>query len=192
MNFESLIKENIFKRNKIKKPTDVIVFTDGLSFSSTSVFIKNLYYFGGAIIVGYGGDPEKDIFDASQNPTFVLTNLMGIKGYPDLVQKGFIFAQLPIGPMYKTRYDENSEQIPEEFTVNNIDERINLYNEYNDNLYQDFIDEAKNIFEKYKTDCNKNNKYMKLQSDECKFDDVYLHGGYTCGDDGKTNKNTYK
>ena len=107
LNFESLIKENIFKRNKIKKPTDVIVFTDGQSFSSTSVFIKNLYYFGGAIIVGYGGDPEKDIFDASQNPTFVLTNLMGIKGYPDLVQKGFIFAQLPIGPMYKTRYDEN-------------------------------------------------------------------------------------
>ena len=104
---------------------------------------------------------------------------MGIKGYPDLVQKGFIFAQLPIGPMYKTRYDENSEQIPEEFTVNNIDERIKLYNEYNDNLYQDFIDEAKNIFDKYKTDCNKNNKYMKLQSD----------GGYTCGDDGKWSNN---
>ena len=188
LNFESLIKNNIFKRNKIKKPTEVIVFTDGLSFSATSVFIKNLYYFGGAILVGYGGDPELDSFDASQNPTFVLTNLTEIDGYKDLIKKGFYFGQLPSGPMYRSRYDKNNNDIPEEFTVNYIDERINLYNAYDDSLYDEFINEAKKIFNKYKTQCNVNNKYMKLLNEECKFDDKHLHGGNTCGSDGKWSK----
>ena len=189
LNFESLIKKDIFKRNKIKKPTDVIVFTDGLSFSSTSIFIKNLYYFGGAILVGYGGDPEVDIFDASQNPTFVLGNFLGVKGYINMARKGFIFGQLPIGPMYRTEYNKNNVELPEEFTINYIDERINLYNAYNDNLYEDFIFEAKKIFNKYKTKCNKNNKYMKLLSHDCTFDNPYTHGGYTCGEDGNWTTN---
>ena len=184
LNFESLIRKNIFKRNKIKKPTDVIVFTDGLSFSSTSIFIKNLYYFGGAILVGYGGDPEEDIFDASQSPTFVLTNLTGIKGYFDLRAKGFLFLQIPAGPMYRNKHNETTEEIPEEFTINNIDERINLYNAYNDNLYQDFVNEAKIIFEKYKRECNINNKYLKLLNENCTFSDAHTHGGYICGEDG--------
>ena len=184
LNFESNIVENIFKRNITRKPTDVIVFTDGLSFSSTSVFIKNLYYFGGAILVGYGGDPEVDTFDASQSPTFVLTNLTGIKGYFDLIKKGFYFLQLPTGPMYRTKYDEKNEDIPEEFVINYIDERVNIYNVYSDNLYDDFIEEAKKIFDKYKDECNKNNKYLKLIKNECKFEDPNLHGGYICDEEG--------
>ena len=189
LNFESLIKEIIFKRNNTRKPTEVIVFTDGLSFSATSVFIKNVHYFGGAILVGYGGDPEVEYFDASQSPTFVLTNLMGIKGFIDLVMKGFYFLQLPMGPMHRTRYDEKNEDIPEEFVINNIDERINLYNEYNDNLYGEFIDEAKKIFKKYENRCNKNNKYLKLLKEECKFDSPYTHGGYTCDEEGQWTQN---
>ena len=184
LNFESLIKGNIFKRNKIKKPTDVIVFTDGLSFSATSVFIKNLYYFGGAILVGYGGNPEDELFDASQNPTFVLTNFTGIKGYDDLFKKGFAFYQIPVGPMYRTKYDEKDENIPEEFTVNYIDERVNLYNAYDDSLYEDFVEEAKKIFDKYKNKCNPNNKYLKYLSDECTFENNYTHGGYICDENG--------
>ena len=188
LNFESLIKKNIFKRNKIKKPTNIIIFTDGLSFSSTSVFIKNLYYFGGAILVGYSGDPELEYFDASQNPTFILTNLTGIKGFNKLLQKGFYFPQMPIGPMYRSSYDKNNENIPEEFIVNLIDERINIYNNYNDDLYEDFIIEAKKIFKKYEKECNPDNKYLNYLKEDCKFNDKNLHGGYKCGDDGKWNK----
>ena len=188
LNFESLIKKNIFKRNKIKKPTNIIIFTDGLSFSSTSVFIKNLYYFGGAILVGYSGDPELEYFDASQNPTFIFTNLTGIKGFNKLLQKGFYFPQMPIGPMYRSSYDKNNENIPEEFIVNLIDERINIYNNYNDDLYEDFITEAKKIFKKYEKECNPDNKYLNYLKEDCKFNDKNLHGGYKCGDDGKWNK----
>ena len=51
----------------LKRPTDIIVFTDGYSFSSASTFIKGLQNIGGAIIVGYSGNPktETDLFDAS-------------------------------------------------------------------------------------------------------------------------------
>ena len=188
LNFESLIKNNIFKRNSTKKPTDIIIFTDGLSFSSTSVFIKNVYYFGGAILVGYSGDPEAELFDASQNPTFVLTNLTGIKGFIELIKRGFYFPRIPSGAMYRTKYDINNENIPEEFTVNLIDERINIYNDYSDDLYEDFISEAKIIFEKYKKSCNPNNKYLNFLNEDCSFAEGHLHGGYKCGDDGTWNK----
>ena len=188
LDFESLIKTNIFKRNKIKKPTDIVIFTDGLSFSATSVFIKNLYYFGGAILAGYSGDPELDYFDASQNPTFILTNLTGIKGFNELVKRGFYFPQISIGSMYRSSYDKNNENIPEEFIVNLIDERINIYNNYKDDLYEDFISEAKNIFKKYESQCNPNNKYLNFLKEDCTFDDIHLHGGYKCGNDGKWNE----
>ena len=38
------------------------------------------------------------------------------------------------GPIYKSSYDKNNENINEEFTINLIDERINIYNKYNDDL----------------------------------------------------------
>ena len=56
-----------------RKPTDIIVFTDGYSFSVTSSFIKDLQETGNAIIVGYNGIPsekrKKEKFNASQSPT---------------------------------------------------------------------------------------------------------------------------
>ena len=188
LNFESMVKENIFKRNKTKKPTDIIIFTDGLSFSATSVFIKKLYYFGGAILVGYSGNPELDSFDASQNPSFVLTNLTGIKGFNELVKRGFYFPQIPIGSLFRNVYDKNSENVPEEFTVNFIDERIDVYNNYNDQLYENFVAEAKKIFKKYESHCNPNNTYLNFLNENCSFDDIHLHGGYKCGKDGKWNE----
>ena len=140
------VKTNIFKRNKLKNPIDIIIFTDDVSFSATSDFIKNLYYFGSAILVGYSGDPELDSFNGSQNPTFVLIKLTGIKGFNELLNRGFLFLQIPCESIYRSSYDKNNENIPEEFTVNLLDERINIYNKYNDDLYEDFISKVKNIF----------------------------------------------
>ena len=48
-------------KNK-RKPTDIMVFTDGFSFSATSIFIKYLQYYGGGIVVGYFGHPYKNTF----------------------------------------------------------------------------------------------------------------------------------
>ena len=42
-----------------RKPTDIIIFTDGFSYSATSIFIKDLQETGNAIIVGYNGIPSE-------------------------------------------------------------------------------------------------------------------------------------
>ena len=52
--------KDLIIRKKYKKPTEIIIYTDGFSFSATSTFIKSLYHFGGAITVGYNGDPETE------------------------------------------------------------------------------------------------------------------------------------
>ena len=54
---------------KTKKPTEIIIFTDGYSFSCTSDFIKGLQEHGHAILVGYNARPgiEKSDFDAAQS-----------------------------------------------------------------------------------------------------------------------------
>ena len=47
------------KAKFIKRPTDiVIIFTDSFSFSATSGLIKGLQNTGGAITIGYLGNPK--------------------------------------------------------------------------------------------------------------------------------------
>ena len=185
-------KDYIIK-TKYKKPTEIIIFTDGFSCGATSMFIKSLYNFGGAILVGYSGDPEteKNNFDASQSPTITLSEYYlnySIPSYQNLIKNGFNISQIAYIPTYKNQYVEGKLDYPEEFQITPVDERIDIYDEYYDYLYQDFIDKAKEIFKKYNEDniCNPDNKNLKMLSKDCdKFYNKYTHGGYECGDDGK-------
>ena len=61
------------KAKNIRKPNEIIVFTDGFSYSATSIFIKELQINGGAIIVGYDGNPKLKEFDSSQSPSPVIS-----------------------------------------------------------------------------------------------------------------------
>ena len=178
-------------RNRYKKPTEIIIFTDGYSFSATSFFIKSLYHFGGAIIVGFNGDPDtkKEDFDASQSPTFVLEFNDDISDIQkDLIDFKIFFKQISYGPSYKNQYIEGKLDYPEEFSVTPVDERVNIYDEYDDTLYQKFIDKANDIFKKYNKEgkCNPDNKNLKMLNTECdKNFDKYTKGGYECGKNGK-------
>ena len=51
-------REEIINNENLKKPTDIIIFTDSYSFSAASAFIKGLQNTGGAVIVGYYGNPR--------------------------------------------------------------------------------------------------------------------------------------
>ena len=186
--------KDLIIRNKYKKPTDIIIYTDGYSFSATSLFIKSLYHFGGAITVGYNGDPEteKKDFDASQSPTFIeMTSDLGFPCFSTLEEYGFNFYQISFGPSYKNQFIEGKLDYPEEFQITPVDERVEIYEAYDDSLYQNFIDNAKNIFKKYNEEgkCNPDNKNLKMLNEECdiNFDDI-THGGYECGKDGKWSK----
>ena len=58
-----------------------------------------------------------------------------------------------------------------------------IYNNYDDSIYQDFIDHSLTIFNKYKYLCNPNNKRLLKIDNSCSFDD-HIHGGFMCGDNG--------
>ena len=60
--------------NNTKKPTEIIIFTDGYTFSCGSILIKNMQVYGSAIVVGYQANKnitDKKDFDASQSNSAV-------------------------------------------------------------------------------------------------------------------------
>ena len=81
-NMFNIYKRKYYERNvdkilatgNVRKPTDIIIFTDGFSFSCGSVFVKGLQVYGSAIVVGYNTKPgitsPKD-FDTSQSNSAV-------------------------------------------------------------------------------------------------------------------------
>ena len=82
--------------------------------------------------------------------------------------------------------------IPREYQINPVDERVNIYQRYDDSLYDDFIAEAKRIFKQYNEDklCNPDNSLLTYEPDdnECyTFPDIpHAHGGYECDKVKKT------
>ena len=172
-----------------RKPTNIIVYTDGYSFSTTSFFIKDLHESGNAIIVGYNGIPQgkrkTEKFNGSQSPSSVLTlnvlednNIKNLKNYNITMRATF-------GASYDYSYQDNNHlHIPREYTINLIDERSSIFGEYSDSRINEFIDEANKIFNKYNKSCNPDNLNLFLRMDNCTFNDSNLKGGYECKKDG--------
>ena len=74
---------------------------------------------------------------------------------------------------------KNEENIPLEYQINDIHERIKIYEPYDDSIYQKFIDESLNILNKYKKECDIF-KNIIFFSENCVFSDTKMHGGYKC------------
>ena len=194
----TFIDENFFysfrkKAKHIRKPNEIIIFTDGFSYSATSVFIKQTQLKGGAIIVGYDGNPYLDTFDASLAPSAVYSTGDEYLDKSDnlsleIESLGFSLSYTIQETFGELDY-ENKKNIPLEYEINEIDERVNIFNGYDDSKYQDFIDEAKKIFKKYETQCNPKNKNLLLIDYKCYFlGQPHLHGGFPCDVNGFWNK----
>ena len=178
--------------NKTKKPTEIIVFTDGFSFSCTSVFIKGLQVYGSAIIVGYNSIPNisKIDFDASQSNSAV-ERFVDSEYIENLSNLGF---EVRITNMEQFDPNDKSEpKIPMEFRIYPVDIISNISSRYEDFYYERFIKEAKSIFDRYnaKNECNPDNELLYYETSECdsKINIEHGHGGYLCGKDGYWNKN---
>ena len=178
--------------NHTKKPTEIIVFTDGLTFSCGSVFVKGLQVYGSAIIVGYNTFPNltKDEFDASQSNSAVETFENSI--YTENLKKlGF-----NLGVTNMEQFDPNDYEdvkIPMEFKIYPVDIISNISTKFKKDYYDRFIKEAKNIFEKFneKGECNPDNKLLYYETSECdnKLNIEHAHGGYICNESGYWDKN---
>ena len=176
-----------------KKPTEVLVFTDGASFSCGGDFIRGLQVYGYGIIVGFNSRPglKKSEFDSSQSNSGV-EKFDHSKYAQSLKELGFIPRIT-----YTQKFDPNdkdSPKIPMEFKIYPVDEIANIYLEYEDDEYDRFIEEAKIIFNKYNDldngKCNPDNKNLFYETNLCdsKLEIDKAHGGYLCGTDGKWNK----
>ena len=140
-------------------------------------------------MVGYNGNPNFETFDSSQNPASVINT--GNYKTVDSISQTIEDLGFSLYYTFKEYFDINYEgnpQIPLEFQIHEIDERFGFYKKYSDDYYNDFLEEAHYIFEKYKTKCNPKNKRLLLITDECVFDNRMMHGGYECGSDGKWSK----
>ena len=180
---------NLFSKSKyiMRKPNEIIVFTDGYSYSATSIFIKNLQESGNAIIVGYNGNPsnehKNDKFDASQSPSSINVLFSNDTNVINLSKYGILVNGITFGETFNDSYvNKNKTPIPREYIINPIDERSNIYGKYFDFRYDEFINEAKRIFNKYKKECNPDNKNMVLYNSYCKFGNDIQIGGYKCID----------
>ena len=180
---------SVFSKSKynMRKPNQIIVFTDDYSYNATSLFIKNLQESGNAIIVGYNGNPsvikKHDKFDSSQAPSAVNVLFKNDTNVINLSKYGIIVNGITFGETFNDSYiNKEKTPIPREYIINPIDERSNIYGKYNDNRYNEFINEAKRIFNKYKKECNPDNKKMVLYNSYCKFGNDIQIGGYKCVD----------
>ena len=74
--------------------------------------------------------------------------------------------------------------------VTPVDEIVDIYEKFDESVYDMFINESLKIFERYKIECNSKNKKLVLVSSECdgSFKNKYTHGGYECGDNGLWSK----
>ena len=171
-----------------RKPTDIIIIADGYSYSTTSLFLKLLQYYGEGITVGYFGHPNKKNipFDSSLSPSPIIDNATFYylsEEYIKLWDKYQFTMQMALMQSF---YTPNNMSIPLEYVITPVDEFQPFYELYSDETYEKFIKIVKDIHKKYKTNCNPKNKKLVKVSSECDkyFDNNYTHGGYECGDDG--------
>ena len=185
-------REEYFNSSNIKKPTDIIIFTDSYSYSATSGFIKDFKNTGGAIIVGYYGNPAKngtDFFDSSQSHSNV-QKLEGTEMRNNLDKLGITINGVTCGEFFDDLRDDNP--IPREYTIDPIDYRINIYSRYSDDIYQQFIEEGLEVRNMFNNGsyCNGKNKRLLLHDEKCSVinSDIHAHGGFKCNDDNKWDK----
>jgi len=175
-----------FRKNtkNMRKPTDILIFTDGYSYSATSSFIKNVQLKGGAIIVGYSESLNLNKFDSSLSPSSVISTEDTKDDFSKQITNLGFSLRYTIKEYFDKNDIENELNIPLEYKIHEIDERFEYY-PYNYFSLSEFILKTKSIFKNYQTNCNPKNKKLVLISEKFIFSSKEMHGGYECGDDGK-------
>ena len=178
-------REEYFNSKYSKKPTDIIIFADSYSYSATSGFIKGFQSTGGAIVVGYYGNPTKegiDFFDSSQSHSNV-HKLLNSEMYKNLNDLGFTIMGVTCGESYDDFYQKGNP-IPREYNLDPVDYRVDIYSRYSDDIYEKFIKEGLEVHNLFNNGsyCNSKNDKLLLHDENCHIikGDQYAHGGYKC------------
>ena len=160
-NFEFSIL-SLLRLEKKRKPTEIVVFTDVYCFSACAAFVKDMKQNGGAIIVGYGGNPNEkydDVFDIGESATNNLadTDLDGYEKYEEVTEFRKKL-EINMGFSYEETFKRSQnfdETIPREFTIELPDRRIKPLHYESEESIEEFINKGIEIVKNFETNCNK-------------------------------------
>ena len=123
-------RKNHMDSKFLKKPTDIIIFTDAFSYSATSVFTKSFQNTGTGIIVGYYGNPTikgTHLFDGSQAPSAV-SDMEGTETKEKLFNLGIYVGGVTFTESYDiSKFHQKKNPIPEEYQIYPVNERVKIY-----------------------------------------------------------------
>ena len=112
--------------------------------------------------------------------------------YYNLQSLGYSISGITYAESYDDSYQSKDKApIPREYTVDLVDRRVPIYAPYSDDIYEKFIKEADKIFKEFETKCNKNNKLLLLDNENCTLNE-HEKGGYACNDNGEWDKSNCK
>jgi len=173
-------------KNNIRKPTDIVVVTDGFCFSACSFFVDTVQSTGSGIVAGIGPIIDNDVlFQASQCASSVIEPDMFFEDLEDNGHYGLEFTTtfLESYPLS----EDMKETIPNDYQVYRIDKHMEYYNLLSVNESEVFK-HAKLVHEEFQTHCNSDNHRLFMVSENCTVDDPHaLTAGYACGTDGLWN-----
>jgi len=188
-NYSSFIMKNP------RKPTDIIIASDGFCFSACSVFVFNNMRKGSAIVTGFGPtNPGDTLFVAAQSPSPVVSpdeyfDTQANNSYHGLIIQGTFVES------YNISYNKTiSEElvIPGEFDFLRIDKHLD-YNDTFSPSITDMIPYLKAVHKEFQTSCNPVNKRLFFVDSNCTLTDPNaLSAGYACGSNGEWDKSECK
>jgi len=179
--------------NYPRKPTDVVVVTDGVCASACSMLVKSVLDNGAGIVAGVGITYDgNEKFTASQIAANNLASLTEV--IPDLADECEKYG-FNIGLTVLEHYSNTKDLegvIPREYSLDKID--VNMgefdfpYQINKDNM--EIALAALEVSKDFKTSCNPDNKNLLMVNDKCEIKDKNaLKMGYGCGSDGHWDEN---
>jgi len=184
---------NAMKKN-IRKPTDIVVVTDGYCFSACSLFVNNVIRAGSAIVTGMGPTyPNDTRFVAAQCPSSVISPEGMFEEADDNNKLGLQFTTT----FFETyNISEKKDEIyPGDYDTLRIDKHLGLYEYFSsrDVETSEIIKYVKVVHEEFKTKCNPANKRLFMVTDNCTVSDEHaLDVGYPCGSNGEWDRSQCK
>lgn len=178
----------------IRKPTDIIVATDGYCFSACATLVDSIIRSGSAIVAGFGTtSPGDELFAAGQCPSVVIST-DSFTGFQNNSQLGLSFSAAVVESYdFSAKMDE---VIPLDYCIYPIDVHSGYYYEYDPSSSShrgSLLAHTLDVHERFKDKCNAKNKRLLFVTDECntKKSNAVLYG-YACGDDGEWNRSACK
>jgi len=191
--WSSLSKFASSRMKNLRKPTDVIIATDGFCFSTCSLFVGNIIQSGAAIVAGYGiTHPGDDKFTASQCPSGVLDLGSSFKELSN--SKYGLSVSATVIESYQLSRDLK-EKTPLDYVIFRVDTHTGYYKDYKGTTsdLEDLLDKTKSVYETFNTTCNPDNKRLLYVTDKCKSTKSHVkRSGYVCGSDKKWDTTTCK